>query len=297
MLLQHVSRRVVMPAVPDHSLISLVIADVDGTLVTHSKELTPRAISAVRSLREADIKFVITSGRPPKGSRMLIEPLQLTEPIGGFNGGVVVTPDLKTLGVRSLSKEVASRVLDFLDRKGLFVYLYTDIDWFVKDANGPHVAREQFTVQFAPTVVDRFEPYLDKVVKLVGVTDDLDLARSSEKELQQAERNTVSAALSQPYYLDITHPEANKGHVVELACKHYNLAPENIVTIGDMPNDVLMFKKSGISIAMGQASPEVKKAATYVTASCEDEGFAKAMEQFVLAHRGQGAAASPASNQ
>jgi hydroxymethylpyrimidine pyrophosphatase-like HAD family hydrolase len=52
-----------------------------------------------------------------------------------------------------------------------------------------------------------------------------------------------------------------------------------------MPNDVLMFRKSGISIAMGNASPEVQRAATYVTASNEEEGFAEAMEKFVLRRR------------
>jgi hydroxymethylpyrimidine pyrophosphatase-like HAD family hydrolase len=55
-----------------------------------------------------------------------------------------------------------------------------------------------------------------------------------------------------------------------------------IATIGDMPNDVNMFKKSGVSIAMGQASDEVKKGATYVTTSSEEEGFANAMEKFII---------------
>jgi len=265
--------------------IKLVIADVDGTLVTSGKELTQRSIDAVKKLREAGIKFVITSGRPPRGSKMLIEPLQLTEPIGGFNGGVIVTPGLQTLGVRLIAADTARLVLQFLIKHRLTVFLYTDIDWFVRDAKAPHVAREQYTVQFAPTVVNDFEPFIDKTVKLVGVTDEVELAKRCEKELQEMAGDRVSAALSQPYYLDITNPEANKGHVAELACKHYGIQPENIVTIGDMPNDVLMFEKSGTSIAMGQASADVKKAATYVTASNDDEGFAKAIEQFVLGAR------------
>ncbi|HYV73802.1 MAG TPA: Cof-type HAD-IIB family hydrolase [Candidatus Binatia bacterium] len=265
--------------------IKLVIADVDGTLVTSGKELTQRSIDAVKKLREAGIKFVITSGRPPRGSKMLIEPLQLTEPIGGFNGGVIVTPGLQTLGVRLIAADTARLVLQFLVKHRLTVFLYTDIDWFVRDAKAPHVAREQYTVQFAPTVVNDFEPFIDKTVKLVGVTDEVELAKRCEKELQEMAGDRVSAALSQPYYLDITNPEANKGHVAELACKHYGIQPENIVTIGDMPNDVLMFEKSGTSIAMGQASADVKKAATYVTASNDDEGFAKAIEQFVLGAR------------
>ena len=97
--------------------------------------------------------------------------------------------------------------------------------------------------------------------------------------------NYVSAARSQPYYLDVTHPDANKGHVVDVLSQALSIQPELIATIGDMPNDVLMFKKSGVSIAMGNASPDVQRQAKFVTTSNEDEGFANAMEDFVLGER------------
>src|SRR5262249_32506707 len=86
----------------------------------------------------------------------------------------------------------------------------------------------------------------------------------------------------QPYYLDVTHPKANKGEVVKIMSDLLKIAPDEIATIGDQPNDVLMFVKSGVSIAMGQASEEVQKSATYVTTSSEDEGFANAMQNFII---------------
>jgi HAD superfamily hydrolase (TIGR01484 family) len=88
--------------------IRLVIADVDGTLVTKDKILTPRAIASVQRLRDADIAFTITSGRPPVGMKMLIEPLGLTEPIAAFNGGVFVHPDLSVMAQSFLSSISAS---------------------------------------------------------------------------------------------------------------------------------------------------------------------------------------------
>src|SRR5882762_9452263 len=75
--------------------IRLVIADVDGTLVTQDKVLTKRAIEAVMRLHEAGIQFTVTSGRPPRGMAMLIDPLKLTLPLAAFNGGVLIKPDLK----------------------------------------------------------------------------------------------------------------------------------------------------------------------------------------------------------
>jgi hydroxymethylpyrimidine pyrophosphatase-like HAD family hydrolase len=95
----------------------------------------------------------------------------------------------------------------------------------------------------------------------------------------------VSAARSQPYYLDVTHPDANKGHVVTVLSEVLSIPPAQIATIGDMPNDVLMFQKSGLRIAMGNASAEVQHQAQFVTSSNEEEGFANAMETFVLGVR------------
>src|SRR4030088_293528 len=77
--------------------IRLVIADVDGTLVTQEKILTPRAIQAVMALRAAGIKFAATSGRPPRGMAMLIDPLKIDEPLAAFNGGVITKADLTTI--------------------------------------------------------------------------------------------------------------------------------------------------------------------------------------------------------
>ena len=92
----------------------------------------------------------------------------------------------------------------------------------------------------------------------------------------------ASAARSQPYYLDVTHPHANKGTVVETLSRLLNIPNTQIATMGDMPSDVFMFRKSGFSIAMGNASAAVKAQASAVTDSNENEGFAKAVRKFVL---------------
>ena len=80
----------------------------------------------------------------------------------------------------------------------------------------------------------------------------------------------------------MTHPAANKGVVIERMSQYYQIPLEQIATLGDQPNDVLMFERSGMSIAMGNASEAVQQQATYVTASNDDEGFAKAIEEFIL---------------
>lgn len=262
--------------------ISLLLADVDGTLVTRDKILTDRARDAVRRLREAGIRFAITSGRPPKGMAMLIEPLSLDTPIAGFNGGLFVRPDLSIIEERTLALDVAVQTVDLILGHGLDVWVYAANDWLVRDANAPHVDREARTVKFPPKVVKDFNGVLDRAVKIVGVNDDYDLVRRCEADAQTTLGDRATAARSQPYYLDVTHRDANKGFVADYLSRTLDIPSAEIATIGDQPNDVLMFRRSGFSIAMGNASEDVQRQASATTRSYDDEGFAYAVERFIL---------------
>jgi Cof subfamily protein (haloacid dehalogenase superfamily) len=182
-----------------------------------------------------------------------------------------------------LDEAVARETLQLILDQGLDAWLYTETEWLIRDAKAPHVAREAWTVKYEARVVSEFTAVdLKDAVKIVGVSDDLDKVAACEKLAQQKLGERASAARSQPYYLDVTHPNANKGAVVLTLAKLDKIAPEEIATIGDMPNDVLMFRKSGFSIAMGNASDEVKSQASVVTDSNQDEGFAKAVRKFIL---------------
>ena len=265
--------------------IKLLLADVDGTLVTKDKVLTPRAIAAVQALRARGIRFAITSGRPPRGMAMLVKPLALDTMIAGFNGGVFVNPDLSVVGTRTLPADTARQVLDAILDHGMDAWVYTSTEWLLRDAGAAHREREEYTVQFPPRVVPGFDDVMDQAVKITGVSDDLDLVARCEADVQQIVGDRATAARSQPYYLDVTHHDANKGFVADTLSAQFGIDRAHIATIGDMPNDVSMFKRSGLSIAMGQSSDAVKQAATEVTAGYDDEGFAKAVERLIL---GQG---------
>lgn len=262
--------------------ISAVLTDVDGTLVTKEKALTARALRAVRQLRERGIVFTITSGRPPFGMRMLVEPLGLTMPMAAFNGGVIVLPDLSVLDERLLPDYLLPALIAMIEAHGLDVFLFRANDWFVRSPDAPRVGREASTIQQRPVVVASFDEVLTGVVKVVGVSEDHPRVAACEAAVQHAFGTQVSAARSQPYYLDVTHPTANKGVVIERLSRYLKIPLELIAAIGDQPNDVLMFKRAGLSIAMGNANDEVKRQATFVTSSFADEGFANAIEQIIL---------------
>ncbi|HTH97089.1 MAG TPA: Cof-type HAD-IIB family hydrolase [Stellaceae bacterium] len=262
--------------------IELLLADVDGTLVTHEKVLTERAVHAVYGLHKAGIRFAITSGRPPRGMAHLIQPLALTTPIAAFNGGQMVDSQLNIIEARTLAEDLARQTLEVLAFHNVDAWVYAGEDWLIRDPDAPHVAREASTVHFDAKVVKGFEDRLGEVVKIVGVSDDHDLLARCEKDMQRQLHGRATAARSQPYYLDVTHKEANKGAVVDYLAHRLHLRPEAIATIGDQPNDLTMFRRGGFSIAMGNAPDEVKEQADAVTASCDEEGFAKAVETHLL---------------
>ena len=269
-------------SIPASQPIAAVLADVDGTLVNKAKVVTPRAIEAIEQLHECGVIFAITSGRPPRGMRMLVHPLEMRGPMAAFNGGIIVQPDMTIVDERALPADVTAAAIDTIRSHGLYPWIYSGAEWYLTDPDAPHAARESRTVQFQPTVVPSYDGLLDRVVKIVGASDDHAQVASCETVVQQEFGTHASANRSQPYYLDVTHPTANKGVVVERMSHYYQIPLEQIATLGDQANDVLMFQRSGMSIAMGNATEEVQRQATWVTASNEDEGFAKAIEDFIL---------------
>lgn len=276
--------------------IKLVIADVDGTLLTPDKQLTSATVAAVHRLHQAGVAFTLASGRPPLGLASLIRTLRPSAPVAAFNGGLVVDEHLQPLRQSAIPPEVVGGIVASLTGNQMAVWVYQGSDWLVSEPDGPHVARERASVGFDPVVVPDLPAHAGaepvNIVKVVGVTDDPDRMARAEAALREQFASRVCAGRSQPYYLDVTSPDANKGAAATYLSQLADLAAAEVATIGDMPVDALMFAHSGTSIAMGQADPHVQRAARYVTRANSDDGFAHAMAEFVLG--GAGAPAPPA---
>jgi Cof subfamily protein (haloacid dehalogenase superfamily) len=213
---------------------------------------------------------------------MFVEPLELTIAMAAFNGGVIVRPDLSVIDEKPLPVDIPSQVIDSIRAHGLDAWVYTPTEWYVTDLHGTRVDRETSTVQFPPVVVPNYDATFHEVIKIVGTSTDHDAVARCEEGIQAEFGTRVTAARSQPYYLDVTHPDANKGAIVHRLAQYLNVSPRRIATIGDQMNDTLMFRESGLSIAMGNASADVQRQATFVTTSFGEEGFANAVERYIL---------------
>jgi len=262
--------------------VRLVVSDVDGTLVRTDKSLAASTIDAVKRLQQAGVPVAIVSSRPPRGMRWIQDTLQLTGPLAGFNGGSLVGPDHRVIEQRLVPEAAARTALALFKARSISAWLFTADEWLVLDPNGPHVEHERHTVRFNERVVDSFEPYAAQAGKVVGVSDDHDLLAAAESELQRMLGETANAKRSQLYYLDVTHPEANKGNAVRLLATAQGVSVQEVAVLGDMDNDVPMFEVAGFSVAMGNAADEVKRLASAVTVGNDDDGWAQAVDRLIL---------------
>jgi len=267
---------------PQLSRISLVVSDVDGTLLRNDKTLSARNRQAVQRLAEHGIGFTINSSRPPFGLRRLSEQLGLKLPVGAYNGGMVVAPDLAVLEQRLIRPDAALKALAIFRSFAVDAWIFTADGWSTQNRQGAYVARETRTIEVQPTIIARLEDHIEGLTKMVGVSADPQKLTSCEAAVRGMIGDDATIARSQDYYLDITPGGTNKGTIITDLIGRLGLVASGIVSIGDMENDVSMFRQSGFSIAMGNANPVVKQQADAVTLSNEEDGFADAIERLVL---------------
>jgi Cof subfamily protein (haloacid dehalogenase superfamily) len=263
------------------SRIRMLVSDVDGTLVTPDKRLTSATTAAVRNLRYQGILFTLTSSRPAFGLRALCKALDLDLPIGPFNGSSIVNPDMSVVTQSIVPRDSIERALELFASNGVDVWLFTNGAWVIGRDDGQYVPFERKTIETDPLVVEDSTPYRHAVCKLVGVSGDSALLARCEAELHGLVGDRARVARSQRYYCDVTPPGQDKGTFIDAMSERAGIPSNAIATIGDMANDLPMFARSGLSIAMGNASEMVKARADRVTSSNAQDGFAAAVSMLL----------------
>ena len=269
-------------------MIRLLVSDIDGTLVTKDKELTTQVRQAAGQLAEHGVKLVLVSSRPPHGVALFAEALHLDTPRAAFNGGTFTAPDGTVLHADLLAEDVAREAIAYLRGQAITPWLFTTQAWLLTDPDGDYVNWEQHTVKMQPRTVPDLAPYAAQAGKIMAASKDFAKLATCETDLQQRLQGRASVHLSQDYYLDITHPNANKGEAVREAARLLNVDLAETACIGDMPNDLPMFDVAAYSIAMGNAPKAMQARADYVTDSNQDSGWAKAVTGFVIPNASPG---------
>jgi Cof subfamily protein (haloacid dehalogenase superfamily) len=261
--------------------IRLLVSDIDGTLVRNDKTLAPATTKAFARLRAAGVQATLISARPPSGMLALAGALDIQGPLGAFNGGTILRGDGTIEGAHRLDPAVVRKTLTLLDLAGVDIWLFAHGLWYARTAKGVRIPHERLAAEIEPTLVSSFDD-IDQVDKIVGLSEDFAGLERLEEVVKQAIGLAAAIARSQPYFLDITAPAANKGDGVAAIARAAGVPLSEVAVIGDMANDLPMFSRAGLSIAMGQAPEAVRAAADVVTASNEEDGVAAAIDRILL---------------
>lgn len=262
--------------------VRFVISDVDGTLVNKDKKLTQPTIDAVAKLQAAGIPFTIISARPPSGIAFLVEDLKPTGPYAAFNGGTIIAPDGSVVERHMLDRNVVEKSFAIAGTSAATPWVFADGRWHIVDPHNPHVPHEVLASAQQPVIETDMTPLFGAVDKLTWVSDDPDLLKDLQSQMIASIGTDATIGMSQTYYLDLTSPVANKGEGVATLARTAGIDLAQVAVLGDQFNDVPMFERAGISIAMGQSPDAVKDKANYISTSNDQDGVAHAIEAILL---------------
>jgi hydroxymethylpyrimidine pyrophosphatase-like HAD family hydrolase len=180
-----------------------------------------------------------------------------------------------------LEKADAATMLRLVDRPGVTPWVYADGAWFAANLHNPHLPRERLASAIEPRIRTDFAGLDGRIDKIVGVSDDHELLRRLEARAKELIGDRATIARSQPYYLDITHHLANKGDGIAALARAFGVELNEVAAFGDMPNDIPMFARAGLSVALGQAPGCVRAAASAIAATNGQDGVADAILRFI----------------
>ena len=263
--------------------IKIIAADLDDTLLDGALEITPRCREAVARASRLGVGVVLASGRMARSIAPYWGMLGLRTPVVACNGATVYSgPGGGLLYHRPVGAEAAREACAFAESNGWYVQAYVGDGYiFERECAYSELYRRISGVAGSAAGAPLSVALSGPPHKLL-VIDEPGRVPAILEALRARYGGSLEAATSKPNYIEITHPEANKGAALRAALGHLGAAPENVMAIGDSLNDIPMFKVAGLAVAMGNAHAEAKRAAHYVTLSNDEDGAAAAIERFVL---------------
>jgi hypothetical protein len=262
--------------------IKLVVSDVDGTLVRKDKSLSPQVIAAVHRLRAAGIPFTLISARPVSGVMPLIAPLGIDIPVAAVNGGIIFRPDGSVINEHRVDPEAVAGIFALAEDLAVDRWIFADNRWYASSELRAHVTSERVASNQSPVLRDDFSDLYDRADKVTFVSDDPPLLKGLAEKAVAAFGTRATIGQSQTYYLDVTDTAANKGDGIAELARVLGVDLSEVAVMGDMDNDVAMFRRAGLSVAMGQAPDAVKAEADFVSSTNQEDGVAHAIDTFIL---------------
>jgi len=263
------------------SKIKMVATDIDGTIVKWDTGFSKNVIDCVKKLSASGVKVVLVTGRMHCAATHIADELGLDTPIVSYQGGLIKNHEGKTLYEENLDSDCAKQIIKWAKADDIHINLYIDDKLYVEKDN--ECVKKYTDGKFVSYTVCRFETLEIKNVNKILAIDygNPDRVTGWVNELRKRFPQ-LYIVKSTPYFCEIGSADAKKSHGVEFLAKYWGLNKDEILAIGDQDNDIELLKSGGVAVAMGNATPELKECANYITDTVENDGFVKAVEKFCL---------------
>lgn len=269
----------------------IIFIDIDDTLLTRDKKITPENKNAIRKVLETGNKAVICTGRPLAAALPIVEELGLTQDgcyVIAFNGGVIYDCYQKKNLVReTLTMNQVRHLFQAADEAGIHVQTYDKDDTVLTRQEDEEILsycrRIRVPYRIDPGLPDSLTD--DPVKVLMIDLNNHDRIETFRKSLESwaAGEGQLNLFFSNPWYLECVKTGVSKGKAIHWFCDTMHVPIENTIGCGDSENDLSMIKETGIGCAMANAVDDCKKAADYVTErDCDHSGVAEIIEKFIL---------------
>lgn len=265
----------------------LVVLDVDGTLLTNEKTVTPRTRATLIKVQQMGVKLVLASGRPTYGVVGLAKELELDKNGGyilSYNGGQIINAQTNEL---LFEKRIDPEFMPYLERKarknGFAIFTYRQNTILTNDASNPRVVQEARLNGMELRETDRFAEEIDfHPCKVMLASDDEKALVGLEEHWKKRLAGTLDVFRSETYFLEVVPQFIDKANTLSVLLEKLNIPSAHIVALGDGVCDVTMIQLAGLGIAMGNAQDSVKACADVITFSNEEDGAAVALEKAIL---------------
>ncbi len=261
-------------------MIKLVATDIDGTILPPSGEFTPEVKDCIAQMQNDGIKVVIVTGRMHQGAKRIAERLGLNTPVVSYNGGYIKAPTGEVLYEADVPPKYVGEIIDWAHKNDVHLNLYAD-DILYSEKDDEEIQRYSRYQGLDYVVKDFSEVSWDRIHKLLGIDyNNADRVTGWVNEMSK-KFPELYIIKSTPYLCEFSTPKATKACAVRFLQKYWGLKKDEILTIGDQDNDIELLKAGGISVAMGNGTPNLIAQADYITDTVDNNGFVKAMDIFV----------------
>lgn len=265
-------------------MIKLFVTDIDGTLLPAGCGVVPaKNIEAVQAMTAAGVKVVIATGRMYSAALPIANQLGVSVPIIAYNGALIKSSAGEVLHAQYMNAADVLDIIKFFEERGWHLQSYSDDVLYVPKHN--ELVNLYETMLKVKAVVVGWEGLRERikdVPKLLTISDTPDEALRKLNELKKIFGGRVEITRSAAQFTEFMKLGVSKASAIKILAEKFGVNNEEILAIGDSENDLEMITSVGCGVAMGNAVDAVKSAAPHITDTCDNDGFAKAVYDYVL---------------